>query len=194
MSDYFTDFGREIFDGIKKMVISSDGNIIDQNECISIFLKKVRHVKDCNGIIFFCGNGASCTMAEHLSHDWFQNGKVNTYTCSETAHLTAIANDLSYDDVFSFRIERVLGPNDMLITVSSSGNSPNITKAIETAKRKGSYVVTLSGMKQDNKSRANGDLNIWVPLDTYGGVETAHALVLHELLDEYMNCYEGGRH
>ena len=194
MINYFTDFGKEILSGLEKTECTYDGKILTQEECMDIFVEKVRGTHDSNGMLFFCGNGASCTMAEHLSHDWFQNGKLNTYTCSETAHLTAISNDVSFEDVFSYRIDRIMGENDVLITISSSGNSPNIVKAILAAKKKGSFVVTLSGKNENNKSRQFGDLNIWVPLETYGQVETAHATILHELLDEYMNRYEGGRH
>lgn len=86
-------------------------------------------------------------MAEHMSHDWFQNAKVNTYTVSETAHLTAISNDVSYEDVFAYRIERILTEKDILVTISSSGNSPNVIKAIEEAKKKGAFIVTVSGKK-----------------------------------------------
>ena len=82
----------------------------------------------------------------------------------------------------------------MLITVSSSGNSPNIVKAIDTAREKGSFVVTVSGKKLDNKSRQKGDLNFYIPLETYGMVESAHAVLLHIALDNYLDKYMGGRH
>ena len=82
----------------------------------------------------------------------------------------------------------------MLVTISSSGNSPNIIKAIEAGKKKGAYVITFSGMKEDNKSRQLGDLNFYVPLDTYGLVESAHAVILHAALDCFLEKYEGGMH
>ena len=138
------------------------------------------------GVFFFCGNGASATMAEHMSHDCFQNADFLTQTCSETAHITAISNDISYEDVFSYKIHKTLKEKDMLITISSSGNSPNIIKAIKTAKQLGAYVVTLSGKKEDNESRKLGDINFYVPLKTYGMVESAHAVLLHCWLDMYL--------
>ena len=82
----------------------------------------------------------------------------------------------------------------MLITISSSGNSPNIIKAINTARELGVFIVTLSGKKEDNQSRRLGDLNFYVPLDTYGLVESAHAVLLHCWLDMYLDKYKGGRH
>lgn len=194
MTEYFIDYCKEVLSGVTDCICTFHGKQISQKESMDLFCDIVRNTKDKDGKLFFCGNGASCTISEHFSHDWFQNGKLNTYTCSETSHITAISNDLSYEDVFSYRIKRVMGPNDILITVSSSGNSPNIISAIKAAKNNGSFVVSLSGKSSDNLSIKNADLSIWVPLDTYGLVETAHALILHELLDEYLNRFEGGRH
>ena len=88
----------------------------------------------------------------------------------------------------------MLGEKDMLITISSSGNSPNIIKAIHTARELGVFIVTLSGKKEDNQSRRLGDVNFYVPLDTYGLVESAHAVLLHCWLDMYLDKYKGGRH
>ena len=147
-----------------------------------------------HGLIFFCGNGASATMAEHMSHDWFQNGMVNTTTCAEMAHITAISNDSGYENVFSYRVERILSEKDMLVGISSSGNSPNIVKAMEAANKKGAFTISLSGKGKDNKIRGMGDLNFYVPLETYGEVESAHAVLLHAALDYFMDKYLGGRH
>ena len=172
-----------------------NGNTLAIDEALLLWCERAKQVRDnFHGLTFFCGNGASCTMAEHMSHDWFQNAKMNTQTCSETAHLTAIANDLSYEDVFAFRIGRILSDKDILVTISSSGNSPNIVKALHTAREKGAYCITLSGMKEDNKSRRLGDLNFYVPLHTYGLVESAHAVLLHAALDNFLEKYMGGMH
>ena len=129
-----------------------------------------------------------------MSHDCFQNADFLTETCSETSHITAISNDVSYEDVFSYRISKMLGEKDMLITISSSGNSPNVVKAIKTARELGVFIVTVSGKKEDNQSRQMGDLNFYVPLETYGMVESAHAVLLHCWLDMYLDKYMGGRH
>ena len=76
--------------------------------------------------------------------------------------LTAIGNDISFEDVFAFPISQVITKNDMLCTVSSSGNSPNIIKGIEAAHKKDAFVLTLSGMGSDNKSRTLGHINIFL--------------------------------
>ncbi len=196
MNDFMNDYAGKVFGGIRDMIVTDgQGCPLSTQKGIELWAQKAKVVRDeLHGLAFFCGNGASATMAEHMSHDWFQNGKMNTTTCSETAHLTAIANDLSYEDVFSFRIGRILSERDMLVTVSSSGNSPNIIKAIKTAQTKGSYIITLSGKSSDNKSKSLGDLNFYVPLDTYGLVESSHAVILHAALDYFLETYEGGMH
>lgn len=181
--------------GLRQAVVTdAGGQELPVDEALVIWTDFAKRTEDAGGLTFFCGNGASATMAEHMSHDWFQNAKMNTQTCSETAHLTAIANDLSYEDVFAFRIARILSDRDILVTISSSGNSPNIVRALHTARKKGAYCITLSGMKEDNKSRQLGDLNFYVPLHTYGLVESAHAVLLHAALDNFLEKYMGGMH
>lgn len=187
---YFT----EIADGLSHTQVTCGTQAVTLEEGVSQWTCRARELQRQGRTMFFCGNGASATMAEHMSHDWFQNGKVNTYTCSETAHITAISNDVSYEDVFAYRIERVLGEKDILVTISSSGDSPNVVRAIEAAHRKGAFVVTLSGKSAGNRSRKLGDLNFYVPLDTYGLVESAHAVLLHDVLDSFLEEYMGGRH
>lgn len=185
---------EEVYNGLQNTIVTTGQKEVSLDEGIDLWVEKARAVQTKGGLLFFCGNGASCSMAEHMSHDWFQNAKVNTYTVSETAHLTAISNDISYADVFAYRIERILSEKDILVTVSSSGNSPNVIRAIEEAKKKGAYVITVSGKKAENKSRRLGDLNFYVPLDTYGLVESAHAVLLHDALDTFLEKYMGGRH
>lgn len=185
----------EVTKGLKDAVVTiAGGEEIEVSNALVLWSDKANSVSEVCGTVFLCGNGASASMAEHMSHDCFQNADLRTYTVSETAHLTAISNDISFEDVFAYRIAKMCESNDMLVTISSSGNSPNIVKAIKAAREKGIFVVTLSGMSADNKSRALGDINFFVPLDTYGLVESAHAVLLHCWLDLYMEKYKGGRH
>ena len=193
---YFGQYTHDIQRALQDTIITKNtGEEIDIMAGFQIWADQAKRVQEeKQGILFFCGNGASATMAEHMSHDWFQNAGVNTYSVSETAHLTAISNDLSYEDVFSYRIDRICSEQDLLITISSSGNSPNVVKALKKAKEKGSFVITLSGKSKDNHSRRSGDLNFYVPLETYGMVESAHSVLLHAVLDYFLDQYMGGRH
>lgn len=193
---FYSEYCDDVLDGLKHMIATDENGIeLEQQAGIAVWAEQAKKVRDeFGGLTFFCGNGASETMAEHMSHDWFQNAKMNTTTCAETSHITAVSNDISYEDVFAYRIERILSEKDILVTISSSGNSPNVVRAIETAKEKGVFCITLSGMKEDNRSRRLGNLNFYVPLDHYGLVESAHAVLLHAALDLFLEKYEGGKH
>ncbi len=139
-----------------------------------------------NSTFYFIGNGASATMASHMALDFTKNGGVNALAFNDSAFLTAISNDISYDSVFSLCIEKFGKANDLLIAISSSGNSQNILNGVEAARSKGMKTVTLSGMKPNNPLRQTGDLNVYVPAETYGIVECCHQVLLHCWLDRYM--------
>lgn len=196
IENYAADYTKLISDGLGHTAVTDgNGRQLSFDEGLELWAEQARKVQqETNGLLFFCGNGASATMAEHMSHDWFQNAEVNTQTCAETSHITAISNDLAYEDVFAYRINRILSERDILVTISSSGNSPNVVKAIEAARKKGCFIITLSGKEIDNQSRKMGDLNFYVPLETYGLAESAHAVLLHCALDYFLDKYMGGRH
>lgn len=135
------------------------------------------------GTIFFCGNGASATMASHAAADLEKNALVRTDVFTDPALLTAVANDICFSEVFAEPLRRKMRPGDMLVAVSSSGNSPNVLKACAEAHVQGGSVVTLSAMKPDNGLRLAGDLNFYVPAPDYGLAESAHAIILHYWID-----------
>lgn len=192
---YLSKYIDEVASGVLNTIVTDNNRmIIDTSDALERLVDETHKRSDLKSTFFFCGNGASCTMAEHISHDCFQNANLLTYTVSETSHITAISNDISYENVFAYRISKQAVDKDVLITISSSGNSPNIIKAIEVASEKGMFIVTLSGKGKDNKSRKMGDLNFYVPLQTYGLVESSHAVLLHSWLDLYLDKYKEGRH
>lgn len=195
LTNYSNNYFNDIKDALEKTIATdANGTVLSTDAALEQWIDICEVKRKERGMFFFCGNGASATMAEHMSHDCFQNADFLTQTVSETSHLTAISNDVSYEDVFAYRIGKMLKETDMLVTISSSGNSPNVIKAIKTAKEMGVFVVTVSGKKEDNNSRKLGDLNFYVPLETYGMVESAHATLLHCWLDMYLDKYKGGRH
>lgn len=195
ITNYSLSYFGDIKNALDKMITTDcNGNVLSIDDALEEWIDICEEKRKSRGVFFFCGNGASATMAEHMSHDCFQNADFMTQTCAETSHITAISNDMSYEDVFAYRIGKTLKETDMLITISSSGNSPNVVKAIQTAKELGAFVVTVSGKGEDNQSRKMGNLNFYVPLETYGMVESAHAVLLHCWLDRYLDKYKGGRH
>lgn len=193
--NHFRDYTNEVAEKLHGTVVTlRDGTEISQDEGIAEWVHMAKIIRDeKDGLLWFIGNGASATIAEHMALDAMKAGRFKTGSCSETSYLTAISNDIASDDLFSFKLDRQFTDKDMLITTSSSGNSPNVVKAIETCRKKGGYIVTLSAMKPDNKSRQLGDLNFYVPAETYGTAEVCHADLMHCWLDAFLDDYEGGR-
>ncbi len=134
--------------------------------------------------VYIIGNGASASMASHIAADLFKNGGVRTDVFSDVALITAMANDLSYEDVFSEPLNMRMDKGDMLVAISSSGMSPNVIRACQLALERGGYVVTLSAMTKNNRLRTlGGDLNFYLPAMSYGLAETCHAALLHYWVD-----------
>jgi len=133
--------------------------------------------------LFLIGNGASASMASHIGADLCKNGGIPTDMFTDPSLLTAIANDLGTEHLFSLPLQQRSASGDVLIAVSSSGSSPNIIKAVEVARGKRLSVVTFSAMAEQNPLRASGDVNFFVPARTYGDAETCHAALLHYWVD-----------
>jgi D-sedoheptulose 7-phosphate isomerase len=140
--------------------------------------------------LWFVGNGASAMFASHMALDFTKNGGCRALAFNDPAYLTAIANDIGYPQAFSLPVTWFAQAGDVLVTISSSGNSPNVLAAIEAARARNLQVITFSGMKPDNRSRSAGDLNLYVAARTYGIVECAHQVLLHAWLDRFMNIRE----
>ncbi len=135
--------------------------------------------------IYLIGNGASASMASHFSADLAKNAHLHTEVFSDLSLVTAIANDMGYEHVFSEPLSRRAKPGDMLIAISSSGRSPNVLAGVRVARAHKLTVVTLSGMDAKNPLRAAGDLNFYVPARSYGYAETCHFSILHHWMDMF---------
>ena len=127
------------------------------------------------------GNGGSSAIVSHAQNDLSESSNVRAMVFTEQPVLTARANDHGYGSVFERPIEMWAEPGDLLVTVSSSGKSENIIRALRMARSKGCNLMTFSGFAADNPSRLLGDLNFYVPSTVYVYVETAHTALLHYL-------------
>ena len=154
----------------------------------------IENIRDGRNKIYFFGNGASASFANHMALDFSKNGKILARSLSDSAMLTALANDYSYENAMLeyLKIEGVT-KDDLVITISSSGNSPNIVSVLNYCKETNIKSFALSGLKQENKSIELADYSIYVPMKTYGMVECIHQIFLHLILDESMEVVEGDR-
>lgn len=132
--------------------------------------------------IMFIGNGGSAAIAEHMATDYTKAGHMRAQAFNSGSLLTCLANDYSFDEVFSRAVGLYADENDILVAISSSGASRDILLGAEAGKER-CCVVTLSGFHPDNPLRLLGYYNIYVPSLNYGTVEIAHYMILHALLD-----------
>ncbi len=184
---YFTAM-KQALDAVE--VTLADGKPSDVESGFGLLSERCGQLKQSGGTLFFAGNGASAMMSSHMAVDFCKNAGVKSMAFNDVAFLTAIGNDLGYSRAFEMPLSMMGRGGDVLATISSSGNSPNVILAIQAARRLGMSVVTLSGMKPDNQSRALGDINFYVPGRTYGVAESVHAILLHCWLDHFMNVQE----
>ena len=133
--------------------------------------------------IIFIGNGASASIASHMSTDYWKNGGMRAIAFNDAALLTCLSNDCGYENVFGKSVEMFADEGDILVAISSSGKSENILNGVYAARKQGAHVVSLSGFKPDNPLRSMGDINFYVPDGSYGAVEILHLSICHCVLD-----------
>ena len=135
--------------------------------------------------IFVFGNGGSASNASHFITDLAKSASdasKNRFKCISlnecTSLITAIANDYAYEDVFVKQLENLANPEDLVLTMSVSGSSPNLVKAIEWASEKGLYTIALVGGKRGVISNM-ADKIIVIDSTHYGVVEDLHMMICH---------------
>lgn len=137
--------------------------------------------------VFACGNGGSAAIANHLQCDHLKGIRTATDLAprvvslsSNVELLTAIANDVAYDDVFAYQLESQAGPGDVLIAISSSGRSANIVRALSWAREHDVRTIALTGF-DGGDARALAEVAIHVDGTNYGIVEDLHQTIMHAL-------------
>jgi D-sedoheptulose 7-phosphate isomerase len=135
--------------------------------------------------IFIAGNGGSAAIANHMCCDVTKGCRpyiLDTVSLvANPSMLTAIANDIGYDETISYQLDTsLIYSTDVLILISSSGNSPNIVKAAKKAKKLGSKVIGFTGF-DGGQLKKLADLNFHVPSDNYGIIEDIHSSAMHAI-------------
>ena len=143
------------------------------------------------GTLYVCGNGGSASISNHLACD---HGKLLSTDTDLLPHvqslaanvevITAIANDISYDEVFAHQLKLVAGPGDVVMTVSSSGNSENVVRAATWAREQGLEVISMTGF-DGGRTAGIASVNLHVTGDNYGVIEDVHQSLMH-LMGQFM--------
>lgn len=169
----------------EKVYTSKDGKDLQSHE-VEDLAHLMRQIRAAKKKLFFIGNGGSAGIAVHMTADFLKNGHMRTIDMYGAATLTCLGNDYGYEYVFSKQLELLADPGDMLVAISSSGNSPNILRAAEAVRAIGGFIVTFTGFAADNRLRKLGDRNLYVPCGEYGIVESIHNQILQQAVDEIM--------
>ncbi|MCG2726724.1 MAG: SIS domain-containing protein [Elusimicrobia bacterium] len=133
--------------------------------------------------LIFIGNGASATISSHQATDFWKNGGMRAIAFNDAALITCVSNDIGYEHVFEKSIEMFADDGDVLIAISSSGQSKNIIKGAMSAQRKNCEIITLSGFSARNPLRDMGKINFYVPSNSYGHIEILHHSICHCVLE-----------
>lgn len=141
--------------------------------------------------VYACGNGGSAAISNHLVCDHSKGGQTDTDLRPKVVSLstnieliTAIANDISYDDTFVYQLRTLAEKGDVLITISASGDSENVVRAAAWAKKNGLKVIAFTGFAGGRTAKL-AHVNLHVKGDNYGVVEDAHQSLMH-ILAQYV--------
>lgn len=163
-------------------VTNYDGS--NYQEPIEYVCSRFKDISDGGHKVMLVGNGGSAAIASHMAIDLSKNARVPAIALNDASALTCLANDYGYHNVFAKQIQYQARRGDILVAISSSGESANIICAVEAARKVGGVqVFTFSGFDEGNHLRNCGDINFYVPSSRYGFVELTHQIILHQIVD-----------
>ena len=152
--------------------------------------------------VYVIGNGGSASNASHFAQD-LAKGSVPDLRgqrfrvlslADNIAYITAIANDMGYEDVFEIQLRQFASCGDVLVAISGSGKSPNIIRAVEYARRQSMTVIGVTGF-DGGELRGLSDVQLHVPLDDMCQSEAVHSILLHMIADLLRSRFaEGSEH
>ena len=161
--------------------INNKVSAIDNEKLLKIsnLMKKVSKKNK----VILVGNGGSASMASHVAVDITKILKIRAVNFNEPNLITCFGNDYGYENWVSEALKAYALKGDLIIIVSSSGQSKNLTNGAKMAKKMGLKLVTLSGFKSNNPLRKIGHINLWTDAKIYNVVEMTHQIWLLSLVD-----------
>ena len=165
----------------RTLVDSQINKLVEVVELVTDTFKKGQKV-------LLCGNGGSAADAQHIAAEWVTRYKGDRKALPaialtvNTSDLTAIGNDYGFDDLFSRQVEAHGQSGDLLIAISTSGNSANVVKAVDTAKNNGLKTLGLTG-QTGGKLKSLCDICLCVPSHETARVQEAHTTIMHAMCE-----------
>ncbi len=163
-------------------------SVINDRKLISAIEKFTQLVVECythGGKILLCGNGGSASDAQHIAAEWqgrylMERKPLHAEALhANTSYLTAVANDYGFEKVFSRAVEAQGKGGDILVGLTTSGNSPNIVNALSTGKALGMTCIGMTGNRSNTAIEPYCDLMIRVPSDVTARIQEMHILIGH---------------
>ena len=163
--------------------ISNQLNKVNIDDLLNVKML-IKELKKNGGKILIAGNGGSHAIASHLSVDFTKACSVPALAFSDPSLISCLANDFSYEEALAKFIGAFAKPIDLVILISSSGNSKNIILGAKAAKKCGAKTVIFSGFSPDNKISHIGDVRVHIPVRHYNIVENVHQILLTSIVDD----------
>jgi len=166
-------------------------NLLVKEQCYPSILELIKFAKKTikkNGKIILFGNGGSAADAQHIAAEFmgkFKNKKRFLQAISLTTNssiLSAIGNDFGFEEVFAIQIKALASKNDLVIGISTSGNSINVINGIKEAKKMGSKTVSFTGSTGGKLSKIT-EINIKIPSNDTQRIQESHILIGHMLCE-----------
>ena len=153
-----------------------------------------RHMVHCltqGGKILACGNGGSAADSQHFASEMINRfeqerpGLAALALSTDTSTLTSIANDYAYDQVFARQVKALGQPGDILLAISTSGNSPSVLQAVAAAHARSMHVIALTGHSGGGlaEQMTDNDVFLCVPAESTARIQEVHLLIIHCLCD-----------
>ena len=160
--------------------------ILDKVNCNEIdkLYNLILKVSNNNGKIIVFGNGANISNSAHFATDMTKNGKVNTQIFNDPNLITCFSNDYGFDQWVKKTIEYYCSKKDLVILLSASGESKNLTNAAKYCKKTNIKSASITGFKRNNSLSKKCDLNIWINSKSYNQVEIIQTTILSALVDK----------
>lgn len=177
IGDYVGAYSKELQEAVAKVPASN----------LEKWVQVLEQVLARSAKVFVAGNGGSWALANHLTCDWMKGTsapgqeflKVHSLACNGEL-VSAIANDYGYGHIFSHQLAMLAGSQDIVVLISSSGNSPNIVRAAQWAKDNHIYLIGLTGF-EGGELKNLSDLSIHIDAQNYGIVEDAHQILFQSV-------------
>ncbi len=170
---YFSDYFAKIKESLDLIDTSKLENLV------SIFLEANNN----NNKIMLVGNGGSATIADHLTIDFINAAGIRAVNFNDPALITCFSNDYGYENWVERALDCYANSGDVLVLISSSGQSKNMLVGARKAKSLGLDVITLTGFSSNNPLKELGDINLWVDSNEYNIVEMTHHIWLLAAVD-----------